>query len=66
VEGRPGDQQRAIDPFPYPKFCQELIAQFLLFESGDARNERGEPAGKSVIGGMARLGPACDRFDRAA
>jgi Rps23 Pro-64 3,4-dihydroxylase Tpa1-like proline 4-hydroxylase len=54
----------AIDPFLDPQFCQELIAQFPPFEAGDARNERGELAGKSVIGDIARLGPAYDRFDR--
>jgi len=53
-----------IDSFLDPQFCQELIAQFPPFETGDARNERGELAGKSVIGDIARLGPAYDRFDR--
>ena len=53
-----------IEQFLDPQFCQELIAQFPPFEAGDARNERGELAGKSVIGDIARLGPAYDRFDR--
>lgn len=53
-----------IDPFLDPQVCQDLIAQFPPFESGDARNERGEMAGKSVIPGIARLGPAYSRFDR--
>lgn len=53
-----------IDPFLDPEFCRELIAQFPPFEAGDARNERGEPAGKSVIGDISRLGPAYRRFDR--
>ena len=54
----------AIDQFLDPQFCQELMTQFPPFESGDARNERGEQAGKSVIGDIARLGPAYQRFDR--
>ena len=54
----------AIDRFLDPAFCQELIAQFPPFESGDARNERGELAGKSVIADIAKLGSAYDRFDR--
>ncbi len=53
-----------IDPFLDPQFCQELIAQFPPFEAGDARNERGEPAGKSVIADIARLGRTYNRFDR--
>jgi len=53
-----------IDPFLDPQFCRELVAQFPPFEAGDARNERGEPAGKSVIAGIARLGAAYERFDR--
>jgi Rps23 Pro-64 3,4-dihydroxylase Tpa1-like proline 4-hydroxylase len=53
-----------IDEFLDPEFCQELIVQFPPFESGDARNERGELAGKSVVPGIARLGPAYHRFDR--
>jgi Rps23 Pro-64 3,4-dihydroxylase Tpa1-like proline 4-hydroxylase len=53
-----------IEPFLDPQFCQELIAQFPPFESGDARNERGELAGKSVIADIARLSPAYTRFDR--
>ena len=53
-----------IEPFLDPEFCQELIAQFPPFETGDARNEKGELAGKSVIGDIAPLGPAYDRFDR--
>ncbi|HXM45974.1 MAG TPA: 2OG-Fe(II) oxygenase [Bryobacteraceae bacterium] len=53
-----------IDPFLDPQFCRELIAQFPPFEAGNARNERGELAGKSVIGDIARLGPAYGRFDR--
>jgi Rps23 Pro-64 3,4-dihydroxylase Tpa1-like proline 4-hydroxylase len=54
----------AIGRFLDPQFCQELIAEFPPFEAGDARNERGEVAGKSVIGEIARLGPAYERFDR--
>ena len=53
-----------IEPFLDPQFCQELIVQFPPFESGDARNERGEVAGKSVIAHIGRLGPAYARFDR--
>jgi len=52
-----------IDQFLDPQFCQELIAQFPPFESGDARNERGEVAGKAVIADIARLGTAYERFD---
>lgn len=59
-------------PFPHvtigqfldPQFCAELMAQFPPFEAGDTRNERGERAGKSVIGDISRLGPAYARFDR--
>ncbi len=54
----------AIDQFLDPKFCQELIDQFPAFESGNARNEHGELAGKSVIPDIARLGSAYFRFDR--
>lgn len=54
----------AIEQFLDPQFCQELITQFPPFEAGDARNERGELAGKSVIGDIARLGSAYGRFDR--
>ncbi|HUE23501.1 MAG TPA: 2OG-Fe(II) oxygenase [Bryobacteraceae bacterium] len=53
-----------IDPFLDAAFCEELVAQFPPFEAGDTRNERGEPAGKSVIADIARLGPAYERFDR--
>ena len=53
-----------IEQFLDPQFCQELIAQFPPFEAGDARNESGEMAGKSVIGDIGRLGPAYVRFDR--
>jgi Rps23 Pro-64 3,4-dihydroxylase Tpa1-like proline 4-hydroxylase len=53
-----------IEPFLDPQFCRELIAQFPPFETGDARNEHGEVAGKSVTGDVARLGSAYDRFDR--
>ena len=53
-----------IEPFLDPRFCGDLVAQFPPFESGDARNERGEPAGKSVIGDIVRLGVAYDKFDR--
>jgi Rps23 Pro-64 3,4-dihydroxylase Tpa1-like proline 4-hydroxylase len=54
----------AIEPFLDAQFCQELIAQFPPFEAGDARNEHGELAGKSVIANIARLGSAYARFDR--
>ena len=54
----------AIERFLDPQFCHELIAEFPPFEAGDARNERGELAGKSVIGDIVRLGPAYGRFDR--
>lgn len=75
VRGRVEDLQRrfaAAQPFRHvviegfldPEFCRELIAQFPPFAAGDARNERGEQGGKSVIAGIARLGPAYDRFDR--
>jgi 2OG-Fe(II) oxygenase superfamily len=53
-----------IEHFLEPSFCQELIAQFPPFTAGDARNERGDAAGKSVIGQVARLGPAFRQFDR--
>jgi len=52
-----------IDGFLDPQFCQELIDQFPPFESGDARNESGELAGKSVIPDIARLGGPYRRFD---
>jgi Rps23 Pro-64 3,4-dihydroxylase Tpa1-like proline 4-hydroxylase len=54
----------AIEQFLDPEFCRELIAQFPPFAAGDARNERGEEAGKSVIGKITRIGPAFERFDR--
>jgi Rps23 Pro-64 3,4-dihydroxylase Tpa1-like proline 4-hydroxylase len=54
----------AIEQFLDAQFCQELIAQFPPFEAGDARNESGEMAGKSVIADIARLGPAYGQFDR--
>jgi len=53
-----------IDRFLDPQFCGELVAQFPPFAAGDARNERGEPAGKSVINAIAGLGPAFRQFDR--
>ena len=53
-----------VERFLAPEFCQELIAQFPPFAAGDARNERGEQAGKSVIAGITKLGPAFARFDR--
>jgi Rps23 Pro-64 3,4-dihydroxylase Tpa1-like proline 4-hydroxylase len=53
-----------IDRFLDLEFCQELIAQFPPFGAGDARNERGEEAGKSVINNINRLGPAFRQFDR--
>jgi hypothetical protein len=54
----------SIDQFLDPQFCRQLIEEFPPFETGDARNERGELAGKSVIPHIARLGPAYQRFDR--
>jgi Rps23 Pro-64 3,4-dihydroxylase Tpa1-like proline 4-hydroxylase len=53
-----------IDHFLDPQFCAELMTQFPPFAVGDARNERGEEAGKSVINHIARLGPAFRQFDR--
>ncbi len=53
-----------VDQFLDPVFCRELIAQFPPFAAGDTRNERGEQAGKSVIGRIWKLGPAFARFDR--
>ena len=50
-----------IEQFLDPQFCQELIAQFPPFEAGDARNERGEVAGKSVVADIARLGSSVRR-----
>ncbi len=52
-----------IEPFLEAEFCGELIAQFPPFAAGDARNERGEAAGKAVISHIAGLGPAFRRFD---
>jgi len=53
-----------VDQFLDAQFCGDLIAQFPPFAAGDARNERGEEAGKSVINAIARLGPAFRQFDR--
>ena len=53
-----------IEQFLDPQFCHELTAEFPPFAAGDARNERGELAGKSVVPGITRLGPRYDRFDR--
>lgn len=75
VRDRVGDLQRefagaqpfrhvVIEPFLDPQFCSELIAQFPPFAAGDARNEHGEQAGKSVFARISRISPAFDRFDR--
>jgi len=75
VRGRIDDLQRefaearpfrhvVIEQFLDPSFCQELIAEFPPFAAGDARNERGEQAGKSVINQITGLGPAFRKFDR--
>ncbi len=53
-----------IEHFLDDAFSRELIAQFPPFGAGDARNERGEEAGKSVINSITRLGPAFRQFDR--
>jgi Rps23 Pro-64 3,4-dihydroxylase Tpa1-like proline 4-hydroxylase len=53
-----------IEQFLDPSFCQQLMAQFPPFAAGDARNEHGEQAGKSVIAQIARIGGAFDKFDR--
>lgn len=53
-----------IEQFLDPQFCRELIAQFPPFAAGDARNESGELAGKSVMNDIVRLGPPYVRFDR--
>jgi Rps23 Pro-64 3,4-dihydroxylase Tpa1-like proline 4-hydroxylase len=53
-----------IEQFLDPSFCQELIAQFPPFTAGDARNEQGEQAGKSVIAQITHIGGAFDKFDR--
>jgi len=53
-----------IEQFLDPGFCAELVSQFPPFTAGDARNERGEQGGKSVIPQIARLGEPYRRFDR--
>jgi len=53
-----------IEQFLDPAFCAELVAQFPPFTAGDARNERGEQGGKSVMPHIARLGEPYKQFDR--
>ena len=53
-----------IEGFLEPGLCKRLIAEFPAFEARYAKNERGEPGGKAVIPGIARLSPAYTQFDR--
>lgn len=53
-----------IEPFLDPDFCNQLIAEFPVFDREKARNEMGEVAGKAVISNLAEIGPAYERFDR--
>jgi Rps23 Pro-64 3,4-dihydroxylase Tpa1-like proline 4-hydroxylase len=53
-----------IDQFLDPAFCEELMAEFPGFDSGQSRNERGERGRKAVFSSLPEIGPAYSRFDR--
>src|SRR5215468_4456762 len=52
-----------IDDFFAPDSCEELLAAFPPFESGNARNEAGELGGKSTIEKIRGLGPSYAALD---
>jgi hypothetical protein len=52
-----------IDDFFAADACAELLAQFPPFESGDARNEAGELAGKSTVEKIRAIGPSYAALD---
>ena len=53
-----------FDQFLDHDFCRELIAEFPVFDTGHAVNERGEVGRKSAHPDLAALGRAYARFDR--
>lgn len=52
-----------LEPFFTPDFLARLLAEFPGFERGNARNEAGELAGKSVVERVRALGPAFSELD---
>lgn len=52
-----------IDDFFAADACAELLAQFPPFARGDARNEAGEAAGKSIMEKVRAIGPAYAALD---
>ncbi|MFO1493514.1 MAG: 2OG-Fe(II) oxygenase [Lysobacterales bacterium] len=52
-----------IDGFFANDYLQQLLAEFPAFERGNARNEAGELAGKSVVERIRALGPAYAALD---
>lgn len=52
-----------IDGFFRAEFLERLLAEFPAFERGNARNEAGELAGKSVVERIRALGPAYAALD---
>lgn len=52
-----------IDGFFAGDYLQRLLAEFPAFERGNARNEAGELAGKSVVERIRALGPAYAALD---
>lgn len=52
-----------LEDFFTPDFLQQLLAEFPDFERGNARNEAGELAGKSVVERVRALGPAFCALD---
>ena len=52
-----------IDRFFDDKFVADLLADFPPFERGNARNEAGEPGGKSTVEHIRGLGPSYKVLD---
>ena len=52
-----------MDGFLEDAFARRLLAEFPPFERGNARNEAGEPGGKSTVERIRELGPAFADLD---
>jgi len=53
-----------MDDFLDPAFCERLMADFPVFDTGKALNEMGKIGGKAVVPEIAKISPAYAEFDR--